>query len=158
MLIYSQHDFTGAAIGGGLAVQPVRNYPSLFAQGGLFDKYPYLLPNLFCAVCVVFGVTVGLLFLEETHQEKKARRDVGVEIGSRILRRLGLGDISPKLPAEEIFLASEEKMAEAGLLAARAPLPGTKGYAPRRKTVYSFRQLFSNQVLLNILGFFILAL
>jgi hypothetical protein len=147
----------GAAIGGVLA-EPVRNYPSVFAQGGLFDKYPYLLPNLFCAVCVVFGVTVGLLFLEETHQEMKGRRDVGVEVGSWILRRLGLGDISPQLPAEEIFLAGDEKMAEAGLLSGKASLTGTKGCAHRRKAVYSFRQLFTNQVLLNILGFFILAL
>jgi hypothetical protein len=129
-------------------------------KDGLFDKYPYLLPNLFCAVCVVFGVAIGFLFLEETHQEKKARRDVGVEIGSWILRHLGLGDASPQLQPEDakstLFLASDEKMAEAGLLPSR-PL-GAKDHAARRKAAYSFRQLFSNQVLLNILGFFILAL
>lgn len=147
----------GAAIGGALA-EPVRNYPSIFAEGGLFDEYPYLLPNLFCAVCVVFGVAIGLLFLEETHQEKKSRRDVGVEAGSWILRRLGLGDMAPQLPAEEVFLAGDEKMAEAGLLTTRPLLGEDKGFAPRRKAVYTTRQLFSNQVLLNILGFFILAL
>lgn len=34
------------------------------------------------------GVLIGLLFLEETHAEKKHRRDPGLEIGRWILRQL----------------------------------------------------------------------
>ena len=33
------------------------------------------------------GVLIGLLFLEETHAEKKHRRDIGLEIGRWILRQ-----------------------------------------------------------------------
>lgn len=71
-------------IGGALA-RPVRAFPSIFAPGSLWDHYPYLLPNLFSAVCVFMGVIVGVLFLEETHEEKKHKRDRGVEIGKRLL-------------------------------------------------------------------------
>lgn len=71
-------------IGGALA-RPVNAYPSIFAPGSLWDRYPYLLPNLFSAICVFMGVVVGVLFLEETHAEKKHKRDRGVELGKRVL-------------------------------------------------------------------------
>lgn len=70
-------------IGGALA-RPCISYPNLFARGTIWDTYPYLLPNLFSAVTVFFGVVVGLLFLEETHGVKKLERDRGREIGDRI--------------------------------------------------------------------------
>jgi hypothetical protein len=74
-------------IGGALA-KPVDSLPSIFQPGSLWDRFPYLLPNLFSACCVFFGVIIGLLFLEETHAEKKQRRDRGVELGKCILSYL----------------------------------------------------------------------
>lgn len=76
----------GPAIGGALA-QPCDNYPAFFARGTLFDRFPFLLPNLVCAAILAVGVTIGILFLEETHAGKKQKRDVGLEVGSWILRR-----------------------------------------------------------------------
>ena len=70
-------------IGGALA-RPCISYPNLFARGTIWDKYPYLLPNLFSASTVFVGVIIGLLFLEETHGEKKQERDRGREIGARL--------------------------------------------------------------------------
>lgn len=69
----------------GLLAQPVEHYPQYFAPNTIFDKYPFLLPNLVCAGVVVFGVIVGLLFLKETHPEKKFRRDYGVEFGEYLI-------------------------------------------------------------------------
>ena len=71
-------------IGGALA-RPCVLYPDFFPPGSLWDRYPYLLPNLFSAVAVSCGVIIGLLFLEETHPEKKFRRDRGVELGNYLL-------------------------------------------------------------------------
>jgi hypothetical protein len=71
-------------IGGALA-RPVDAFPTIFTPGSLWDKFPYLLPNLFSAVCVLFSVIIGLLFLEETHPEKKQNRDRGLELGNRVL-------------------------------------------------------------------------
>jgi len=34
------------------------------------------------------GLTVGFLFLEETHQDKRDRADIGLKIGRQILRAL----------------------------------------------------------------------
>lgn len=71
-------------IGGALA-KPVESLPSIFAPGSLWDRFPYLLPNLFSAVCVSMGVLIGVLFLEETHGEKRQQRDRGLELGRYLL-------------------------------------------------------------------------
>ncbi len=67
--------------------QPCLSYPSLFARGTIFDKYPYLLPNLVCTFVVGLGVIIGILFLEETHAEKKKNPDAGIEAGKWILSK-----------------------------------------------------------------------
>lgn len=77
----------GPMIGGALA-KPVENLPSVFAPGSIWDRFPYLLPNLFSAICVFVGVAIGLLFLEETHAERKKGRDRGVELGNYLLAYL----------------------------------------------------------------------
>jgi len=77
----------GPAMGGALAM-PCEAYPWLFPKGTLFDAYPFLLPNLVSVVILVFGITTGFLFLEETHAEKKHHRDVGLECGDLVLEKL----------------------------------------------------------------------
>lgn len=77
----------GPMIGGALA-KPVETLPWLFSPGSVWERFPYLLPNLFSAVCVMVGVVIGILFLEETHAEKKRERDRGVELGKLLLSYL----------------------------------------------------------------------
>ncbi|KAI0014363.1 MFS general substrate transporter [Xylariaceae sp. FL0662B] len=77
----------GPMIGGALA-RPCISYPSIFPAGSIWDKYPYLLPNLFSAFIVLIGVINGILFLEETHAEKKLKPDRGLAWGHWILSRL----------------------------------------------------------------------
>ncbi|KAL9092739.1 MAG: hypothetical protein Q9159_000637 [Coniocarpon cinnabarinum] len=81
----------GSIIGSGLGgffADPVKNFPTLFAQGTIFQRYPYLLPNLVSTLVVLVGLVVGILFLEETHEQKKHRRDIGLEMGQWLLRKL----------------------------------------------------------------------
>lgn len=73
----------GPVIGGSLA-RPCLSYPHLFPRGTIWDRFPYLLPNLFSAGCVCIGVTIGLLFLDETHALKKYQRDRPRELGRRL--------------------------------------------------------------------------
>ncbi|KAL1989634.1 hypothetical protein VTN49DRAFT_6831 [Thermomyces lanuginosus] len=78
----------GSIIGpvmGGALVQPCENYPDFCAPGSLLDRFPFLLPNLACVVILAFGISIGILFLEETHAEKKHRRDLGLELGHWLL-------------------------------------------------------------------------
>ncbi|KAI1105863.1 MFS general substrate transporter [Jackrogersella minutella] len=77
----------GPMIGGALA-RPCISYPSLFPPGTIWDRYPYLLPNLFSAFIVLIGVINGILFLEETHAEKKSKPDRGLALGNWILSGL----------------------------------------------------------------------
>ena len=60
----------------------------MFLRGLLFNTYPFPLPNLVCAGILIFGIIIRILFLEETHNEKKHRKDVGLEYGSWRLGRL----------------------------------------------------------------------
>ena len=73
----------GSGLGGSLA-DPVRNYPTIFKPGSLLDRFPYLLPNMVCTTIVVFGIVVGLLFLEETHEDMQDREDIGLQVGRSI--------------------------------------------------------------------------
>ena len=74
----------GSALGGALA-DPVASYPGLFGDSALFQTYRYLLPNLVCAVVVLIGMTVGILFLEETHEDLQTRKDYGLAAGQWII-------------------------------------------------------------------------
>lgn len=76
----------GPALGGTLAM-PCEAYPWLFPKGGLFDNYPFLLPNLVCVVILMLGIMNGLLFIEETHPDLKHKRDRGREAGEILLEK-----------------------------------------------------------------------
>jgi hypothetical protein len=61
--------FFGSIIGssmGGLLARPATTWPSL--RGGIFDTFPYLLPNLVAAVYIVFAIAAGISFLKETNE------------------------------------------------------------------------------------------
>ena len=73
---------------GGALAHPCKNFPTLFPRGTIFDRFPFLLPNLVCAIILAVGVIIGVLFLEETHVEKKQRRDPGLLAGQSIVRFL----------------------------------------------------------------------
>jgi hypothetical protein len=70
---------------GGLLTEPTRFYPGVFPPGGLLEEYPFLLPNMVSAVVLVFGIANGILFLEETHEVLKHRRDPGRVLGERLV-------------------------------------------------------------------------
>ncbi|KAK6511615.1 hypothetical protein TWF481_000530 [Arthrobotrys musiformis] len=80
---------SGPAVGG-LLSEPAQKYPSLFPPGGLFDKNPWLLPNLTIAMMMFISGSLTVLFLDETLESKKYRYDPGRELGKRIESFIGL--------------------------------------------------------------------
>ena len=44
-------------------------FPRFFSSTGLFATFPYLLPNLVCALLLLLSVVFGFLFLVETHPD-----------------------------------------------------------------------------------------
>ncbi|OBT65930.1 hypothetical protein VE03_05397 [Pseudogymnoascus sp. 23342-1-I1] len=73
----------GPVIGGYLA-EPVKNYPFLFHEGTIWDKFPYLLPNLVVVIFLLSSCTLGLFFLEEVHPKFRDQVDIRWTLLSRI--------------------------------------------------------------------------
>ncbi|KAG0636165.1 major facilitator superfamily domain-containing protein [Tuber brumale] len=71
---------------GGLLAEPVKQYPAVFHPGGIFEEYPYLLPNLVSASILAVGIAIGILFLEETHEILREKPDIGVRTGRKIVK------------------------------------------------------------------------
>ncbi|KAK4165881.1 major facilitator superfamily domain-containing protein [Cladorrhinum sp. PSN259] len=118
-LVWCVGSIVGPMIGGALA-KPVDAFPGLFSPGSIWERFPYLLPNLFSACCVFCGVIIGILFLEETHAEKRKQRDWGLELGKSLLARLPWrkaetgrtieGKKPAKRPEEQPLLTSSEEL------------------------------------------------
>lgn len=66
-----------------------------------------------CAAILAVGVIIGILFLEETHAEKKHRRDLGLQLGRWILRGIGRGSLSdPHEKAEAMSMEESVRLLE----------------------------------------------
>jgi hypothetical protein len=125
---------------------------------------------------VVLGLIVGFLFLEESHEDKKDRRDVGLEIGRWIIRNLSWQKrdvLSSKVGYFEETLSYIVEDEKSGFSpSASSPLLNTASCSascslcrPHMQTLeappvkkISLRQGFTRQVALIIVSYGILAL
>lgn len=90
-LVWSVGSIIGPAIGGTYAMpcdsHPWWIFPDWFARGGIFDEFPFLMPNLICVAILMIGICVGIFLLEETHAEMKGRPDAGLEFVRCLFKR-----------------------------------------------------------------------
>ena len=66
--VWSIGTIIGPAVGGMLC-NAHENYPTFFSASGMFARFPYLLPNLVCAVLLLISILAGLFMLQETHPD-----------------------------------------------------------------------------------------
>jgi MFS family permease len=59
---------------GGLLADPVGKYPQLFGHITLLREYPYLLPCVVSSLFSLFGLVMGILYLEETLGKRPANK------------------------------------------------------------------------------------
>lgn len=161
----------GAALGGTLA-EPVKNYPSLFSSTGIFAKYPYLLPNLVCTGVVLVGLLIGILFLEESHEDKKDCRDAGRELGQWLLSALKCQQTTEKsansrqytplrsTESEKIVIspASSPRLSSVSTSVSEVDVYIPKSGFTNSPSRLTWRETFTNQILLIILALGVLAL
>lgn len=69
--VWSIGTIIGPSVGGVFA-EPVKNFPHFFSPGGIFDAFPYLLPNLVCVVMLFGSILAGYFFLFETHPDMQS--------------------------------------------------------------------------------------
>lgn len=159
--------------------KPVHNYPNIFAAGSIWERFPYLLPNLVCTVIVSCGVAIGILFLEETHAEKKYRRDPGLETGKWLLSKVSRCAESKPSRCEKtrdldevLSLLSDDEQPPGYRTREGSPnLPSTPSPEPQEslesldlndshivpRSKPAATKAFTRQVVLNIVGYGILA-
>ncbi|KAJ8125623.1 hypothetical protein O1611_g8015 [Lasiodiplodia mahajangana] len=58
----------GPAIGG-IFADPHQTWPEIFTEDSWFAGFPYLLPNVICAMLLLVSIVLGWLLLEETHPD-----------------------------------------------------------------------------------------
>ncbi|KAA8913948.1 hypothetical protein TRICI_003068 [Trichomonascus ciferrii] len=73
---------------GGLLANPSEQYPSLFGSSKLFQKFPYLLPNLVPIPLALFAVFMVSLFIKETGESRHLLLDVRTDPFLRLGRAL----------------------------------------------------------------------
>ena len=83
-LVWTIGSILGPAFGGAL-VHPKERFPALFGRSTFFENYPFSLPNLVGSVFFLIGLTSGILFLQESLEAKKDRRDYGLKLGSALV-------------------------------------------------------------------------
>jgi len=168
-LIIFGRSILGPMLGGALA-EPCMNFPTVFPRGTIFDRFPYLLPNLVCAAILACGVVVGILFLEETNEEKKNRRDVGLDAGQWILAKVRWWDSKTEQQSklkdanldERRSLIDQDDQPPGYRTTEGSPLlPSSRALSPERATKYdkppALTKAFTTQVILNIIAYGILA-
>ena len=79
-LVWQVGAILGPILGGALA-SPARKYPELFGNNKFLKKFPFALPNLVSSVIFTIGIIAGILFLKESLESKKHRRDYGRVLG-----------------------------------------------------------------------------
>jgi hypothetical protein len=127
---------------------------------------------------VVLGLVVGILFLEETHEDKKYRRDIGVEAGRAIKRvftrnsQESMGNSITNTKETDLVLPQDEKRLsyqstdscpiiselETSDIDTTFECDSQCSPIPSIREKLSWHQGFTKQVVLIIVGYGILAL
>ena len=84
-LVWTIGSIFGPGFGGALA-NPAAKYPDFFGTSSFLKRYPFALPNIISSIFFLVGLAAGFLFLNETLETKKHRRDYGRILGKSLLR------------------------------------------------------------------------
>ena len=163
---------------GGILSDPAGSYPNLFGNVKFFLDYPYAAPNLLSAFFLFSAVLAVWLGLEETLDARRDRRDIGIELGSKLARvfracfsrggpkavytPLASRDASIRDASIEVELSPTSDTAPPSTSSISAPLSAT-GSASKRPTRrrytqrLPFRRIFTRNVSFTLIAHSIMA-
>lgn len=158
-LVWTVGSIFGPSLGGALANPALKN-PRVFGESWLFKTYPFALPNAVGAGFFLVGLSVGILFLRETLDTKKDRRDYGIMLGQMLLRPFTHKKTGSKWSREDEQSASLLKHSRNP---SAASFDNDISSQKKRKAVPivaspTWREVFSQQSNLNLLTYSILAM
>lgn len=149
-LVWTIGTIFGPAFGGSLA-RPAEKHPSIFGGSEFWEKYPFLLPNLASACLFVVGIATGFLFLRETLQSRRDKRDYGLLVGQVLTRPCTSRRKTVNSGAED-----DERTALLGEGGDDGQTDRCPKQKPGRRT--SWREVFSTQSVLVLMAYGMLAM
>ncbi|KAL1970720.1 hypothetical protein VTN77DRAFT_4364 [Rasamsonia byssochlamydoides] len=156
-LVWTIGSIFGPAFGGALA-NPAVKHPDIFGGSEFLRKYPFALPNMLSAALFIVGITTGILFLEETLETRKDKRDYGLILGRMLTSsctrkhdRLAKHD-----PDETTALLNSDEPDLEGVPPTPAKRTQSKKKKPRKRP--SLKQVFTPQSNLVLLAYGMMAL
>ena len=154
-LVWLTGSIFGPSLGGALA-NPAQRYPKVFGDSAFFKAYPFALPNLVGAIFFLVGLSIGTLFLRETLEIKKDRRDYGLLLGEILLR-----PFTQRKEGRSKWSLEQDQSApllkhnhDSGV----ASHPKENRTAVPVSTPPTYREVFSRQSSLNLLSYSLLVL
>ena len=152
-LVWTIGSIFGPALGGGLA-SPATHHPKIFGKNNLLLKFPFALPNLIASIFFLSGLATGILFLRETLESRKHRKDYGLKLGTLITqgcrRRQRSGDWVDDEDEGNPFLGD----GQSSVLSS----PVGKGTAKPLQKKVSYRDVFAPQSNINLAVYTLLAM
>ncbi|KAH8899370.1 MFS general substrate transporter [Thozetella sp. PMI_491] len=149
-LVWSIGSVFGPAFGGFFAT-PAEKFPDSFGKSEFFNKYPYALPNL--VACCVFFVSslTGLLFLRETLESKRDKKDWGLVLGEKLTRPFH----RPRASRRQHRRSFVDDEATAPLLS-RAAMTSDEAIRVSIEAP-TMAEVFSSQTIINLISYTFLA-
>ena len=161
----------GSIIGpifGGALVYPNEHFPHIFHDSAFFHRYPFSLPGLVAGLFFLVGISSGILFLRETLEDKKDRKDYGLRLGSAIQASCaGRSCLSRRRTKSHSLLRDAEE--SEGLLQRHSRRRGSSDSAhltpasiqsrtAQTKAVVGYGDVFSPQSSINLAAYTLLAM
>ncbi len=157
-LVWTIGSIFGPGFGGALA-NPATKYPKLLGTSQLLQNYPFALPNIVASGFFLMGLLVGFLFLKESLETKRGKRDYGRKLGQLLLRPFKRRGPQPKWQHEE---EQSSPFLERTRKSSASSFGNGIDTQEDRKTIPlaqpSYREVFSRQSNLNLLTYSLLAL
>jgi hypothetical protein len=142
---------------GGATVHPAERYPAIFGKSRFLRNFPFSPPNLLSAVLFMIGIVIGFLFLKESLETKKSKRDYGRMLGSALTRSCSRRKrYKPNWGNEndeaEAFLSRNDSSGSE----LASPVSKGKPSAPYKPVGY--QEVFSPQSNINLVAYTLLAM